>query len=248
MRKKFYTLVALAFIFLMSMAQPVLADSAPQLSAIADAASVSKGKIVKVKINLKNNPKISTLGLALNYDADDFQYEDCSWSNAFGSNDMKIASDAQGSVNLSLVCDKSYQADGTVATISFKAKKDVTALDMTLKLREMSDVNLSNVENCKVIKGVRVPETAVEDETKKPAATVETAEETAKGTNTSEKSVQTTKKEVTSTSVSNTANASAKLDDSYKTGVAVGEDVHVRKKRTIWSLLYDSSGIRCNEL
>lgn len=75
---------------------------------------MKKGKTVKVKVSLKNNPGISTLGLELDYDAEELEYRACDWNSGLGG-DMKMASDAQGSVTLSLVCDKSYQADGTVA-------------------------------------------------------------------------------------------------------------------------------------
>lgn len=240
MRRKCYILWMVIVVCLVFAAQPVYAVSAPQLSASADAASVKKGETVKVKISLKNNPGISTLGLELDYDADEMEYRACDWNSGLGGSDMKMASDAQGSVNLSLVCDKSYQADGTMVTVSFWAKQDVSAVDMTLGLREISDENLSAVENCKVMKAVSVP--AAEGTSKKQdkeAKTQQTPAKQSKG-NSSPQTVATEEKTVSKTAstkaktvktAANTAQTAdaegAKLDESYRTGVLAGEDVLV---------------------
>lgn len=224
MRRKCYMLWMVMVVCLVFAAQPVYAVSAPQLSASADAASVKKGETVKVKISLKNNPGISTLGMALNYDADELEYRACDWNSGLGGSDMKMASDAQGGVNLSLVCDESYRADGTVATVSFQAKKDVSAVDMTLGLREISDENLSAVENCKVTKAVQVPAAAKtskkQDKETKPQQTAATEEKTvSKTAGTTAKTVKTT--------ANTTSTANEKLDENYRTGVLAGEDVLV---------------------
>lgn len=219
MKKKFNAALAIVCVCLMAMAQPVLASGTPHLSASADAAKADKGQTVKVKISLTGNPKISTLGMSLSYDAGAFEYKDCSWSGSIGGNDMKMASGSGGNVSLSLVCDKSYTADGAVATVSFQAKKDGAVVDMDLGLREMADEDLEDVTNCKVSAAVRVPEAAGKSETqttasKKPATTKRVSQKPAATTKTS------------STSSRTSGNKTAgKTDDSYKTGVLAGEDV-----------------------
>ncbi len=217
MKKKFYAVLTMACVCLLAMAQPVFAGSAPRLSASADAARADKGQTVKVQISLTGNPDISTLGMSLGYDADEFEYKSCSWSGSLGGSDMKMASGEGGSVSLSLVCDKSYGSDGVVATVSFQSKKDGAAVDMSLALREMADVDLSNITNCKVTKAVRVPQAANKTETK-TAGKTET--KTTKKSSTSTKS--TTKSTASSTKGSTT---STRTDESYKTGVLAGEDL-----------------------
>lgn len=244
MRRKCYMLWMVMAVCLIFAAQPVYAASAPQLSASVDTAGVKKGETVKVKISLKNNPGISTLGLELDYDAEELEYRACDWNSGLGGNDMKMASDAQGIVNLSFVCDECYQADGTVAIVSFRAKKDVSAVDVALGLREISDENLSAVENCKVIKKVQVPAEAgtskKQDKEAKPQQTPTKQPKSSSSSQTAateEKTVSktagTTAKTVktTANTAVNTARAAdaenAKLDESYQTGVLAGSDVLV---------------------
>ena len=259
MRRKCYAFCMMVIICLVLAVQPVFASGTPRVSASASGASAGKGETVKVTISLKNNPKISTLGVTLNYHSDEFQYKDCKWSSALGGNDMKMVSDEEGNVNVSLVCDQSYEAEGIVATIVFQAKKDVAAVNMTLQLREMADENLSDVENCKLVKTVQIPKTEeketvtkqdnnkeAEQETKKEEtskkAEVQKQEEVTKGVEVSKKvenqvvqtksasSTGTVKKSVSeSESVNKTetkaVTTSSKLDENYKTGVAVGADI-----------------------
>lgn len=259
MRRKCYAFCMMVIICLVMAGQPALASGTPQVSASASGASASKGETVKVTISLKNNPKISTFGVTLNYHPDEFQYKDCKWSSALGGNDMKMVSDEEGNVNVSLVCDQSYEAEGTVATIVFQAKKDVAAVNMTLQLREMADENLSDVENCKLVKAVQLPkaegkETATkqnntkekEQETKKKEASKKAEEQkqevvtkeaevskkvenqvsqtkSASSTETAQKTVRESKS-VNRTEMK-TATSASKLDENYKTGVAVGVDI-----------------------
>lgn len=211
MRKKFSAVLTMVCVCLLVMVQPVLASGTPQLSASADAAKADKGQTVKVTISLTGNPKISTLGMALGYDAGAFEYKSCSWSGSLGGGDMKMASGADGTVSLSLVCDESYGADGTVATVSFEAKKDGAAVDMSLSLREMADEDLSNVSNCKVTKSVRVPQAAQQAETRKSGASTKSTAQTGTSSSTKSRTTATT--------------TSTKTDESYKTGVLAGEDL-----------------------
>lgn len=229
MKKKFFAVLVMVCAYFISTVQPVLADGAPRLSASADAAKADQGQTVKVKVNLSNNPKISTFGMSLSYDADAFEYRDCSWSSSIGGNNMKMASDADGSVSLSLVCDENYGADGTVATLSFRAKKDNAAVDMNISLREMTDKNLDDVTSCKVSKTVGVPKAAEKNGAEKNASEktekreAETSKETTGVKTTAQKSKEETK--VKSAAVSKTTSASSGTDESYKTGVLAGEDV-----------------------
>lgn len=213
MKKKLYSILTMVCICLFMTVQPVLASGSPQLSASADTAKADKGQTVKVQISLMGNPKISTLGMGLSYDPDSFEYKGCSWSGSLGGGDMKMASGDGGSVNLSLVCDKGYGADGVVATVSFQSKKDGAVVDMNLALREMADEDLADVTNCKVTKAVRAPQAA------KKAVAKGTG-----GDSAAAKSTTTTKAKSTSSSTKNSS-TSTRTDESYKTGVLAGEDL-----------------------
>lgn len=152
-------LIALSFACMM---QVHTADAAasPSLSASADAAGVAEGGYVNVSVNLSGNPSISTLGAALSYDSSVLSYESASWNSSFSGSDMKMASDTGSEVNLSVVCDSSYSADGTVVTVRFRAVSDSSSIPVTLSLRDMADADLDAVTDCKVSSRVRVPETA----------------------------------------------------------------------------------------
>ena len=151
--------MTLLFVCMMQ-AHPVNAAASPSLSASADAADVSEGGYVNVSVNLSGNPSISTLGAALSYDSSVLSYESASWNSGFSGSDMKMASDTGSEVNLSVVCDSSYSADGPVVTVRFKAVSDSPSIPVTLSLRDMADADLAAVTDCKVSSQVRVPETA----------------------------------------------------------------------------------------
>lgn len=151
-------LITLLFVCMMQ-AHPVNAAASPFLSASADAAGVSEGDYVNVSVNLSGNPSISTLGAALSYDSSILRYESASWNSGFSGSDMKMASDTGTEVNLSVVCDSSYSADGPVVTVRFKAVSDSPSIPVTLSLRDMADADLAAVTDCKVSSQVRVPET-----------------------------------------------------------------------------------------
>jgi len=133
----------LAFsLLLYGLAQPgrVYAAS-PTLSASADTGSVKAGDYVNINVDLSNNPDISTFGAALNY------------------GDMQMASDTGSEVNLSVVCDDSYSADGTVVTVRFQAVQDSDSIPVGLSLRDMADADLSEVADCAVAGTVSAPQT-----------------------------------------------------------------------------------------
>lgn len=136
------------------------ATAAPSLSASADASTVIEGDYVNISVNLSGNPSISTLGVALSYDSSVLKCDSASWSGSFSGSDMQMASDTGSEVNLSVVCDSSYSADGTVVTVRFHAVQNSSSIPVTLSLRDMADADLSAVSNCKVSSQVRVPETA----------------------------------------------------------------------------------------
>lgn len=159
-KSKYFTclLISLLFVCIIQI-DTVNAAASPSLSASADTASVTEGGYVNVSVNLSGNPSISTLGIALNYDNSVLKYDSASWSGGFSGSDMQMASDTGSEVNLSVVCDSSYSADGTVVTVRFQAVKDSSSIPVTLALRDMADADLSAVSNCKVTSKARVPET-----------------------------------------------------------------------------------------
>lgn len=92
---------------------------------------MAKGDFVNVSVNLSGNPTISTLGVALGYDSSVLSYDNISWGSGFSGNDMKMVSDTGSEVNLSVVCEDSYSADGTVATVSFQAVSESSSIPVT---------------------------------------------------------------------------------------------------------------------
>lgn len=151
----------LAFsLLLYGLAQPgrVYAAS-PTLSASADTGSVKAGDYVNINVDLSNNPDISTFGAALNYDSSVLQYDSSTWSGNFTESDMQMASDTGSEVNLSVVCDDSYSADGTVVTVRFQAVQDSDSIPVGLSLRDMADADLSEVADCAVAGTVSAPQT-----------------------------------------------------------------------------------------
>ncbi len=129
----------------------------PSLSASADTGSVAAGDYVNVNVELGSNPSISTLGAALGYDSSVLKYDSTQWNSGFSGSDMQMASDTGSEVNLSVVCDNSYSADGTVATVRFQAVKDTDSIPVTLQLRDMADANLAEVGDCDVTSAVYAP-------------------------------------------------------------------------------------------
>ncbi len=159
---KKYPFCLLISLLLISLAQvrTVYAAASPSLSASADTAAVTEGSYVNISVNLSGNPSISTLGAALSYDSSVLKYDSASWSGSFSGSDMQMASDTGSEVNLSVVCDSSYSADGTIVTVRFQAVRDSSSIPVTLSLRDMADAELSAVSSCKVSSRVRVPQTA----------------------------------------------------------------------------------------
>lgn len=135
----------------------VVNAASPSLSASADKASAANGDYVTINITLNNNPSLSTLGMSLSYDGSILQYDSTSWSGSFSGNDMKMASDTGSEVNLSVVCEESYLANGTVATVRFQAIANTDSIPITLSLRDMADAELSAVSNCSVAAKVKTP-------------------------------------------------------------------------------------------
>lgn len=160
--KKKYSLCLIISLLLIGLplTHTAYAAAAPSLSASADASTVTEGGYVNISVNLSGNPSISTLGAALSYDSSVLKYDSASWSGSFSGSDMQMASDTGSEVNLSVVCDSSYSADGTVVTVRFQAVRNSSSIPVTLSLRDMADADLSAVSNCKVSSQVRVPETA----------------------------------------------------------------------------------------
>ena len=72
---------------------------------------------------------------------------------------MQMASDTGSEVNLSVVCDDSYSADGTVVTVRFQAVQDSDSIPVGLSLRDMADADLSEVADCAVAGTVSAPQT-----------------------------------------------------------------------------------------
>lgn len=188
------------------------AASTPTLSASADAGSVAAGQTVNVKVSLSNNPAITTLGMALDYDSSVLQYAGSTWNSAFSSSDMTLVTDDGGSVNLSAVCDNAYTSDGVVVTVQFEAVSDASQIPVSLVLRDMTDSDLEAV-NCKINSQLRVPQASEEVPEAVEQVVDEQTEPAAKSTGNA--SAQ-------STPVSNNG-----ADENYKTGAGFGNDIYL---------------------
>lgn len=159
-RKKFFAAGLFCSLLLAGMAQAdTVYAAAPTLSASADTGSVSEGDYVNIDVELGNNPDISTLGAALNYDSDVLKYDSSTWNSSFSGSDMQMASDTGSEVNLSVVCDESYAQDGTVVSVRFQALQDAESIPVSLSLRDMADASLTEVSDVTVASSVRAPET-----------------------------------------------------------------------------------------
>lgn len=158
MRKKVFAAGLLCGLLFHSMAQHgIVYAASPTLSASADTGSVAAGEYVNINVVLGNNPSISTLGAALDYDSSVLKYDSSTWNSGFSDSDMQMASDTGSEVNLSVVCDDSYDADGTVVTVRFQAVADSSSIPVTLSLRDMADADLSAVADCTVASAVNAP-------------------------------------------------------------------------------------------
>ncbi|MCI9612127.1 MAG: hypothetical protein HFH33_08890 [Eubacterium sp.] len=148
-----------ALLFTCATQTQIVHAASPSLSASADTGSASKGDYVNIDVELGNNPSISTLGAALSYDSSVLKYDSSTWNGSFSGSDMQMASDTGSEVNLSVVCDDSYAADGTVVTVRFQAVKDTDSIPVTLSLRDMADADLAAVSDCQVAGTVSAPQT-----------------------------------------------------------------------------------------
>lgn len=176
-KKRYLPCLLMALLFVcMAQVQTAYAASA-SLSASSDVADVAEGSYVNVSINLNGNPSISTLGMALGYDSSVLSYDSTSWSSSFSGSDMQMASDTGSEVNLSVVCEGSYSADGTVATVRFRAVSDSSSIPVTLSLRDMADADLNAVTDCSVSGRVHVSETAGSGDTVADPGSQETEKE-----------------------------------------------------------------------
>lgn len=129
----------------------------PSFTASADAASAKPGDSIHVSIDLSGNPALLALGMALKYDSSVLEYENTYWGSSFSDRDIKMASDRGNEINLAVVCEESYGADGTIATVCFKAIQETKAIPVTLELKEMSDANLAPVSEYNVEQAVKFP-------------------------------------------------------------------------------------------
>ena len=217
------------------------AAAAPSLSAATESSNAVKGEPVYVSIQLENNPELTTLGLALNYDSSILTYKSSTWNGAFSGSDMTMASDTGGTVNISAVCDDAYTSDGTVVTVCFSAIKESETVPVTLELRDLTDREMSEVTNCRVASNLKVPKVQSKKEDV-PAEIVSAAEEAERKAGDGQAAVSAESASVTETvlqsqpSASKTQNvvstagqaksaSSSKPDENYKTGAGLGNDI-----------------------
>ena len=197
------------------------AASAPALSASTNSTGAVNGQTIDIKVNLSNNPAISTLGVALNYDSSILQYDSSVWNSAFTGSDMTLVSDDGGSVNISAVWDDAYTADGAVITVRFEAISDSSTIPVSLALRDMTDNDLAEVTNCRVTSELIMPDAGNKEETPESEANTDsnTADKQVSSANTVSSS-QTPAQNTTSKSSGGT-------DENYKTGAGLGNDIYL---------------------
>lgn len=152
MRKQIKAVLSLAAAFLMLCVIQLHTVSAasPSLFVSADATVLSEGGYVDVNVNMNNNPSVSTLGVALNYDNSILQYDSVTWSSSFSESDMKLASDTGSEINLSVVCKDCYTEDGVIATVRFQALQNAKEIPISLTLRDMTNADMSVISDSQV--------------------------------------------------------------------------------------------------
>ncbi len=218
------------------------AAAAPSLSASTDAAGVTDGQTIDIRVNLSNNPGLSTLGMSLDYDSSVLQYSGSTWNSSFSGSDMTMASDDGGTLNLSAVCDDAYTEDGTVVTVRFDAVGNSSTVPVTLGLRDMSDNELNEISDCNVSSQIITPKADSPEEPEKSdtdrtdtvdnqadAAAISTTDSQTQKTDSSTPVKQTlsaNEGSISRVSVQKTsANTENTPDENYKTGAGIGNDV-----------------------
>ena len=220
-----------------------VAASAPALSASTDAASVVEGQSIDVRIDLRNNPGLSTLGIYLDYDSSILQYSGSTWNSSFSGSDITMASDDGGTLNISVVCDSVYTEDGTVITARFDAVGNSKTVPVTLGLRDMTDSDLNGISDCSVSSQINMPKASSPEEepdkseadrtdtvdSKKDAAEISTADSQKPTEDSGAPAAQPLSANtgsVSRVSVQNTsANTGSTPDENYKTGAGIGNDI-----------------------
>lgn len=214
----------------------------PALSASTDAAGVMEGQTVDVRVDLSNNPGLSTLGMSLDYDSSILQYSGSTWNSSFSGSDMTMESDDGGTLNISAVCDDAYTEDGTVITVRFDAIGNSKTVPVTLGLRDISDSDLNELSDCSVSSQIKMPkadnskepEEADADSTdtaggQKDDAETSTADSRKASADSSVPAAQSFSVNTGSTSRVSAQNISANTgsspDENYKTGAGIGNDI-----------------------
>lgn len=108
------------------------------------------GDKVNVEIDVSGNKPITTLGLRLTYDSDKLTYESESWSQGIKDvNAMTLVSDVESNggkvLNISMISDAGYQADGNLVTLTFTAKGDYATVPVELVLRDVTDKDMQDI-------------------------------------------------------------------------------------------------------
>lgn len=218
------------------------AAAAPSLSASTDAVSVTDGQMIDIRVELSNNPGLSTLGMSLDYDSSVLQYSGSTWNSSFSGSDMTMASDDGGTLNLSAVCDDAYTENGTVVTVRFDAVGNSSTVPVTLELRDMSDSDLNAISDYNVSSQIITPKADSPEEPEKSdtdrtdtvddqadAAAINTTDSRTQKTDSSTPAKQTLSANEGSVSRVSVQNTSADMgntpDENYKTGAGIGNDV-----------------------
>lgn len=148
MKKKAINLVAAALCFIILFPQRVWGADVNITYQTKETAKT--GDKVNVEIDVSGNKPITTLGLRLTYDSDKLTYESDSWSKGVKDvNAMTLVSDVKSNggkvLNISLISDAGYQADGNMVTLSFTAKEDYASVPVELVLRDITDKDMQDI-------------------------------------------------------------------------------------------------------
>ena len=138
-------------LLLAAVPQPVMAANSQMNLTVGTTNDAKAGDTVTVRLVGSNNPGLSTFAARLAYDDSDLEYVGTTWANTISSDSGNIelvspvTENNQKALNLSAILNRTYSANETIATVTFRAKQAYTTMPVTLTVREVTDASYNPV-------------------------------------------------------------------------------------------------------
>ena len=138
-------------LLLAAVPQPVMAANSQMNLTVGTTNDAKAGDTVTVRLVGSNNPGLSTFAARLAYDDSDLEYVGTTWANIISSDSGNIelvspvTENNQQALNLSAILNRTYSANETIATVTFRAKQAYTTMPVTLTVREVTDASYNPV-------------------------------------------------------------------------------------------------------